>query len=324
MKTYLHILLAGLLAFAATQASAQTKFKRRGRFVEEQLEKKEETPSYAVGLEQTTGSLPVIAFRKQTIQTLHMVKMYETIVEIATLDDTKGPVYRERVEPQVVPGELMAGERFTKSEVIDQGPFANETFRIDGIDCTTDKDGRVVDAHQRLLAPFDQLAHNSSEITVIHAAMGEKKIVITRDLLKKPTAIQKAVAEDAPPAYDVLESLGLDFTQLRQNGKDGLVISYKVPESVKAGETVKITIDIANHGTLPIGTVLIRAFSREPWLNGKMFYFGNIAPGKKASFTREAVVPDDKRTEVSHVAFAEWNLLGNQPEKTQTFKITRK
>ena len=218
----------------------------------------------------------------------------------------------------------MAGERFTKSEVIDQGPFANETFRIDGIDCTTDKDGRVVDAHQRLLAPFDQLAHNSSEITVIHAAMGEKKIVITRDLLKKPTAIQKAVAEDAPPAYDVLESLGLDFTQLRQNGKEGLVISYKVPESVKAGETVKITIDIANHGTQPIGTVLIRAFSREPWLNGKMFYFGNIAPGTKASFTREAVVPDDKRTEVSHVAFAEWNLLGNQPEKTQTFKIPRK
>ena len=92
MKTYLHILLAGLLAFAATQASAQTKFKRRGRFVEEQLEKMEETPSYAVGLEQTTGSLPVLAFRKQTIQTLHMVKMYETIVEIATLDETKGPV----------------------------------------------------------------------------------------------------------------------------------------------------------------------------------------------------------------------------------------
>ena len=90
---------------------------------------------------------------------------------------------------------------------------------------------------------------------------------------------------------------------------------------------MKITIDIANHGTQPIGTVLIRAFSREPWLNGKMFYFGNIAPGKKASFTREAAVPDDKRTEVSHVAFAEWNLLGNQPEKpekTQTFKITRK
>ena len=324
MKTYLHILLAGLLTFAATQASAQTKFKRRGRFVEEQLERKEEAPSYAVGLEKTTGSLPVLAFRKQTIQTFHMVKMYETILEVATLDDTKGSVYRERVEPQVVPGELMAGERFTKTETIDAGPFANETFRIGDIEITTDKDGLVVDTHQRLLAPFDQIAHNSAEIKVTHATMGEKKIVITRDLLKKPTAVQKAVDAEALPTYDVLESLGLDFTQLRQNGKDGLVISYKVPESVKAGETVKITIDIANHGTLPIGTVLVRAFSREPWLNGKLFYFGNIAPGKKASFTREIVVPDDKRTEVSHVAFAEWNLLGNQPEKTQTFKITRK
>jgi hypothetical protein len=208
---------------------------------------------------------------------------------------------------------------FKKTLPENQVAFANETFRIDGIDCTTDKDGRVVDAHQRLLAPFDQIAHNSTEIVVTHAAMGEKKIVITRDLLKKPTSIQKAVAEDAPPAYDVLESLGLDFTQLRQNGKDGLVISYKVPESVKAGETVKITIDIANHGTLPIGTVLIRAFSREPWLNGKMFYFGNIQPGKKVSFMRLVTLPERKDTIFYAVGF--WNVLGVAPKLEQRLSI---
>ena len=69
--------------------------------------------------------------------------------------------------------------------------------------------------------------------------MGEKKIVITRDLLKKPTAVQKAVDAEALPAYDVLESLGLDFTQLRQNGKDGFrsvffsaasVLIYLIPD----------------------------------------------------------------------------------------------
>ena len=324
MKTYLHILLACLLTVAATQASAQTKFKRRGRFVEEQIEKKEEAPSYAVALEQTTGSLPVLAFRKQTIQTLHMVKMYETIVEVATLDNAKGPVYREKVEPEVVQGELMPGERYTNTKTIDGEPFANETFQIGGIDYTTDKDGRVTDVHQKLLAPFDPIAHNTTEIVVTHAKLGEKKIAITRDLLKKPTAVRKAVDENAPPAYDLLESLGLDFTQLRQNGKDGLIISYKVPESVKAGEIAKVKIDVANHGTLPIGTVLIRTFSREPWLDGKFFYFGNIAPGKTATFTREFTVPEKTTTEVSHVAFSVWNLLGSQPEKNQTFKIVRK
>ena len=324
MKTYLHILLACLLTIAATQASAQTKFKRRGRFVEEQIEKKEEAPSYAVALEQTTGSLPVLAFRKQTIQTLHMVKMYETIVEVATLDNAKGPVYREKVEPEVVQGELMPGERYTNTKTIDGEPFANETFQIGGIDYTTDKDGRVTDVHQKLLAPFDPIAHNTTEIVITHAKLGEKKIAITRDLLKKPTAVRKAVDENAPPTYDVLESLGLDFTQLRQNGKDGLIISYKVPESVKAGQIVNVKIDVANHGTLPIGTVLIRTFSREPWLDGKFFYFGNIAPGKTATFMREFTVPEKTTTEVSHVAFSVWNLLGNQPEKNQTFKIVRK
>ena len=300
MKTYLHILLACLLTVAATQTSAQTKYKRRGRFVEEQIEKKEEAPSYTIALEQTTGSLPVLAFRKQTIQTIHMVKMYETILEVATLDDTKGPVYRERVEPQVVQGELMAGERYTHTETIDGGPFANETFKIGGIDYTTDKDGHVTDVQQRLLAPFDPIAHNS-----------------------RPTAVRKAVDENAPPTYDILESLGLDFTQLRQNGKDGLIISYKVPESVKAGQIVNVKIDVANHGTLPIGTVLIRTFSREPWLDGKFFYYGNIAPGKTATFTREFIVPEKATTEVSHVAFSVWTLLGSQPEKNPTFKIVR-
>lgn len=324
MKPSLHILLACLLAFAATQASAQTKFKRRGRFVQEQVEKKEEAPGYAVMLDQTTGSLPVLAFRKQTIQTIHTVKMYETILEFATLDDGKSSVYRERVEPQVVPGELMAGERLTHTEIIDGDPFAMEEFTIDGIAYKTDKDGRITDVHQRLLDPFDQIARNSTEIVVTHATLGERKIILTRVLLKKPMAVQKAVDENAPPVYDILSSLGLDFTQLRQNGNEGLVISYKVPEAVKAGETVNITVDIANHGTLPIGTVLVRTFSREPWLDGKLFYFGNIEPGKTASFTRETVVPDNSRTEVSHLAFATWNLLGNQPEKTQTFKIIRK
>ena len=323
MKTTLHILLACLLTIAATRLNAQTKFKRRGRFVKEQIEKTEEIPSFSVSLEETMGSLPVLAFRKQNILTIHTVKMYETVVEVATLDETKGPVYREQVEPQILPGELMAGERSTRTEVIDGAPFANETFHIEGSDYTTDQAGRLTDVHQHLLAPFDQIAHNSYDITVSHAKLGEKKIIITRELLKKPVTIQKAVAEDAPPVYDILSSLGLDFTQLRQNGRDGLIISYRVPESVKNGQTVAITVDIANHGQLPIGTVLIRTFSREPWLNGKFFYFGNIGPGKRASFTREFTVPESSLTEVSHVAFAEWNLLGNRPEKTQTFKITR-
>ena len=325
MKRTLLILLAAILAFACLPASAQTKFKRRGRFIKEQIEKIEETPTYSATLvEQTAGSFPMLLFRKQTLKTIHTVKLYETIVEVATLDNTKGPVYREQVEPQVVPGELMPGERGTKTETIDGPVFANETFTIEGSEYTTDKNGCLKDLHQKMLGPFDDISRNSYDINIKHAKLGDKKIIITRDLLKKPTTVQKAVAEDAPPVYDILASLGLDFTQLRQNGKDGLAISYKVPESVKAGQQVAITIDIANHGMLPIGTVLIRTFSREPWLNGKLFYFGNIAPGKTATFMREFTVPDKNRTEISHVAFSVWNLLGSQPEKNQTFKIVRK
>ena len=39
---------------------------------------------------------------------------------------------------------------------------------------------------------------------------------------------------------------------------------------------------------------------------------------------REFTVPEKTTTEVSHVAFSVWNLLGSQPEKNQTFKIVRK
>ena len=323
MKTYLHILLACLLTVAAANLTAQTTFKRRGRFVKEEIEKTEEQPSYSVTLEQTTGSIPVILVKKQTILTLHTVRMYETVLEVASLDNANGPVYREQVEPQVVPGELMAGERNIRTEYSDGPVFANETFKIENIEYTTDEDGHIKDLHQKLLAPFDDLSRNSFEITIKHAKLGDRKIIITRDLLKKPTSVQKAVADDALPTYDILSSMGLDFTQLRQNGKDGLVISYNVPENVKAGEVVKITIEVANNGTLPIGTLIVRSFSREPWLSGKFFYFGNLAPGKKAAFTRELTVPEKTWTEISHVAFAEWDLLGNQPEKTQTFRINR-
>ena len=323
MKTYSRIFLACLLVFVGLHASAQTKFKRRGRFIKEEIEKQEEAPAYSVSLEHTKGSHPVLLFKKQTLVTIHTVRMYETILEIAKIDNAPGPVYREQVEPQIVPGELMPGERNTTKKTIDGAPFANETFLIEGHEYTTDKDGRIKDLHQKMLVPFDNLSCNSTIITIAHAQLGEKKITITRNLLKKPTTVQKAADENALPAYDILSCLDLDFTQLRQNGQDGLVISYKVPETVKAGEMVTITVNVANKGTLPIGTLLVRTFSREPWLDGKFFYFGNLFPGKTATFTREFIVPDNSRTELSHVAFAVWSLLGSQPEKMQTFKIIR-
>lgn len=323
MKTYSRIFLTCLLIFVGLHASAQTKFKRRGRFVKEEIEKKEEAPAYAVSLEQTNGSIPVLLFKKQTDVTIHTVRMYETILEIAKMDTAPGPVYREQVEPQVVPGELMPGEHNTTKKIIDGPPFANETFQIEGHEYTTDKDGQIKDLHQKLLVPLDNLSCNSYNITIYHPQLGEKTITITRNLLKKPTTVHKAIDEKAPPAYDILDGLGLDFTQLRQNSQDGLAVSYNIPKSVKAGETVNITVEIANSGTLPIGTVLVRTFSREPWLDGKFFYFGNIHPGRTATFTREFTVPENSKTEISHVAFATWNILGSMPDKTQTFKITR-
>ena len=62
--------------------------------------------------------------------------------------------------------------------------------------------------------------------------------------------------------------------------------SDAIPAVVRIGECFPLTIKVTNNGSRQTSCLLGRSFSRLDGLNGKLFYFGAVAPGDTARFTR--------------------------------------
>ncbi len=323
----LYPLVVAIIALVVSTSIADSKLKRRGRYVRTDVEKTVDKDSFSVELScSTTGSLPVLTFKGQTIRTIHEVKMYETLIETPHSAAETGPVFREKNEIKVVPGEFMPGERSERIEIIDGKPLPNEDFSINGIFIfKTDADGNCLDKKQRILVFMDDLSVNSCTLTFKHDKLGEKEFVLTRELLKRsnqPRTVKPT--PDTIPTVDILEAFGLDFTQLRSIGREGLELKIDLPEGAQPNTIITATVTATNKGNRTIGTLMVRTFSREGWLDGKMFYFGNLEPGKTMTFSRQFLVPDKAAAEASHVAFAVWNLLGRQQDQLQAFRLKRR
>jgi hypothetical protein len=96
------------------------------------------------------------------------------------------------------------------------------------------------------------------------------------------------------------------------------------PAAAAPGDVVKVTVTASNDGSRQISSLMGRTFSREPWANGRMFYFGGLKPGEKRSFTRLFTVPADIAAEACFVTVGFWDLLGTVPGNAQKIRITLK
>ena len=322
MKRTIYLFFVAILAFGVS-VHGDIKEKRRGKYLRTEIRKTDKRDSYSVELVKSPNGMPVLLFKRFTILTHHEVRIYEMLLEIVHENAGKGITDRGAVDYLLVPDEVYEGEESLREVIGDARPFAESEFEAKfgnmGWNVLTDKDGKYIDSSQRLLEVFDNLRVKNEELVVKHKELGDKSLVITRNLLKRETASMPDRDEKEPT--DLLQSFGQDYTQLRQSSADGLRTSVKAPANARAGEAIAITVEIQNAGDKPICNLMGRSFSSDSSLNGKMFYFGSIAPDDKTtSFTRIVKMPEGKgRT--CYVSIGFWTILGNAKRNECRFSI---
>lgn len=298
--------LGMLLGTAGSADAAPQPVKRRGRFLRTEIVKTERQKSFTCVLAPSADAVLRLRLHRLELLTHHEVRLYETVLEIKPSEEETDPT---KIEYRVVPDEVIEGEKSSRRESVDAGPLANEPVTVDGNRHVTDADGIAVDADQYLLGLFDDLSVRDVTVRVAHAKLGEVGLTLTRDVVRR--AEDTDDIERARLAQtDILLAMGLDFCQLKRSSHDDLQPGITIPESPRAGDPFVLELTVSNRGTQPVCGLIGRTFSRHEWLNGRNFYFGNIAAGETRSFERRFVVPETVSLPTVFGAVGFWSILG--------------
>ena len=322
LSTAFFVLALTALMFLCPRNAFSDNIKRKGRFIRTETEKVDESTSFMVtmAISQET-SFPVFKIHKMTLRTIHEVKVFETVVDTINTNQSDGNL-RDYRNLLVVPDEFIKDDRSTREETVYGGPFKNTPFIIDGIPVVTDANGLVKDSKQIWLAKFDDLSTNSQTITVEHADYGKKEVMLTRFLLRPQEPIQPDFKKnDKNSTLDVLEAMGHDFTVTSNTTLAAIDFKCDVPDKCVFGDVFSITVEATNNTDKTCGNLFFCTFSRDNWLDGRLFYIGNLKPGEKKSFTRLFKVPNDLKTDQSNLVISSWDTNKAHPEAAKHFLI---
>lgn len=289
--------------------------KRRGKLLNTEVVKVQDQTSFDVVLEQRQNApFPYFKVYKIINRTVHLINVYETVLFLPRETALNQPFEMDQNEPTVVPNEFIRANPSLRHETVFNGPFANETFNFNGVKLTTDQHGCAADSTHLLFTLLDDLNHNATDIAVSHPEYGTKTFSFTRLVLRPPMQETPAYRVRDPRAtMDVLEAMGLDFSTTAKAGKTPLSITCNAPANVVPGELISLTVSVTNTGDKLAGNVILCSFSRETWLDGKLFYIGNLQPGQTRSFSRLAVVGDNLPTTIT-AAIASWDTFQANPK----------
>ncbi|MBR4674479.1 MAG: hypothetical protein IKP00_08445 [Victivallales bacterium] len=314
MRRILGVLMA--IAAFTTLLNAQTKEPRRGKYLRTEIRKTDRKEDFAFTLVESSASLPCFSFRYKTILTHHEVRIYEMLMEVVR-ENAGNPSERTLVDYILVPDQVFEGEKSTREEVVDGGPMVNKKISFDNKTVNTDAKGFYFDSRQEIVTKFDDLRVKEVRVVAGCDELGVKNLTITRNMIRREVAkLPGVVVEETP---DLLDAFGLDFHQPKQSSPDGVSIKVTAPAQAKAGDIVSITVEVSNAGPKPVGNLLARSFSAEGAISDKMFYFGNIQPGKKVSFMRLVTLPERAGTIFYALGF--WSVLGPAPKLEQQLSI---
>ncbi|MBP5640753.1 MAG: hypothetical protein J6X55_14830 [Victivallales bacterium] len=317
--------LATIIAFALLLCTGDLfadNFKRKGRFLQTEVEKYEDATSFDVTLAiSKETSFPVFKIHKLNVRTIHEVKIFETVIDTINTKQSEGNL-RDYRNLKVVPNEFIKDDRSTRQETVYVGAMANTPFTIDGIPVLTDANGLIVDTKQFWLDKFDDLSLNSITVTVEHAAYGKRSVLLTRLILRQPEKIMPEYRKkDSKSTLDILEGMGLDFTLLPNTTLNPVTFKCTLPDKCLFGDAFTITVEAHNTTGKASGNLFLCTFSRDKWLDGKLFYIGNLLPGQKRTFTRLIMVPNDIKTDAAHLVISSWDTNKAHPETAQEFTI---
>jgi hypothetical protein len=299
----------GILAWAAPAAAqdpAGSQLRRRGQFLRTEVLRTESEPTFTCTLAPTSGSYPVLLFRRQERSRQHEVRIYEVVIEERETDAETG---RDGINYRVLPGEEVRGETTTRESSRDLGPFSEASFAVNGIPVRTDRGGLYVDTAQKLLAAFDDLSVNVIDLEIRHAEYGAITSRMSRYLALR--------WQDKPPEErlrlvqtDLLVALGADFEPVTPASRDGLQLTVSLPDSLTPGQECVLRVEARNGGSRPVACLLGRVFGRHAWLSGVNVYLGNVPPGSRREFERVVRVPDDAAPGPVFGVVGFWDILG--------------
>lgn len=288
--------------------------KCRGSFLRTEVMKVESRNLLVVKLTVVEATQqPTFRLSVQEEQDITEVRVYETLARDFVSSKNNG---EGAYEYHLLPGEYTYGETGVRTVKSPLKPLANSPVRINAVGFVTDGDGVVQNLNTRLpiLDTLDSLERRTMDFVVEVPDMPMQVFTVYRTMPQRRDYDEKLL--DEPAQQDVLRCYHLDFRQsLVQPEQEGLECSFepdRIPSLVRAGEWFPITVQVANRGKRQTSCLLARTFSRIPDLNGRLFYFGAIAPGATARFTRYFKIATEEM--VNH-AFVEirfsdsWGIL---------------
>lgn len=315
------LLLAAML-FQWLPLAAQEK--SRGNFLRTEIRKTEKREQYVCALKPGADFFPCLQFKRQFHFIYHEVRIYEMLERINLDGDDNTPKTTGSYQFRLLPGEFWEGESNTRNEIKESGFFANETFLINGKALQTDEQGIIsANAKSRLdiLEFFDNLNKRQLDLDIEHVLLGNRKLSIYRTMPRRPKTDEKTLEEDV--LNDLLVAFNLDFYQrTSEPERQKLKVEYFFNTlDIQPGEFFTIIIKITNEGTRETSCLLGRTFSRESWLNGKLFYFGAIAPGNTQTFSRTFQPDQTLKVEHCFAALAFSDSWGELPRHQLNLKI---
>lgn len=300
---------------------------RRGKYLRTDVREIDRKNVFTVELARDSSLLYCFRFKRQSIVSLQDVRIYETLKEIVRTNSGEGVTEKGAVEYIIVPDKDYEGEISEREEIKDNGVMSNCSFDVSvaggkSFAIKTDEEGRYIDREQFLLRKFDDMSIKNTALVFSNAEDGVCSLDITRNLLKKEK-IANANDLEQDNKYDLLEVMGLNFTQLRVSAIDGLQVNLIKPSEAKEGELIPVTIEVSNNGKKAVSNLVGRTFSAHGELSGALFYFGSIEPGSRLAFTRYLKAPHSK-TGHCFVSVGFWSILGKADGLQKNFEISVK
>lgn len=307
------LLLLPALLFAAGEGS-----RRRGKYLRTEIRDATVITDFQFQPLTDSGSFLTFQFEKIQTRSYQEVRLYEVVEEIAKFQEGEGITPQGTVEYVPVPNAVMEGEIIPHEETTVTGPLANQKLLLMGKVITTDDQGLWIDAKQEILAKFDTLSQTSLDIIAAFPDGVAHSFTMTRFLLRQQEE-QPIPGVQKTMTVDVLEALGLDFVREIAPSANLFSASVAFPETAEAGSFHPVTVTVKNEEEKPIRNLFGCIFSSDPTLNGKLFYFGKLLPGKSLSFSRILQLPEKEGDCFFTIAF--WSILGPVPEPRLHQKI---
>jgi hypothetical protein len=260
---------------------------------------RESNPYVLATFVDVVDSCPVFRFDRLDRQVIFERPVHEKI-RVTRMDQVSRGI------SEVVHGEFMVGTMTHREEVVRLGPLPGAAFSYLGTSSVTNDQGLLIDRAQKVLALFEDRREKEAIIVFESDEHGRCQYQLERPLLD--------------------EKLGIHFGRARgQMCPEALTISQRWDRRVyNPGMTAELEITASNSGReCTVFQLQALSMSRHPWLDGRMFYFGDIPAGETRTFRRVFVIPESAAAGIHFQRIGLKDISGRKPQLSVTLTIKK-